>query len=186
MHDAQLAWLSRQAERAEKQKQKVVLFTHHQPFSYFERQGPKLTEKLGGLLKSGRLFAWYWGHEHRCVLYDRHPEWGFYGRCVGHGGFPYFRDETARLPDPSRSRPEFRPTTESTAGWRYSPSRARDATIPKPVPLGHVLDGPNPDVPGYESEYGPNGYMSLTFDGGALVETVHDAGGSILYEHPLE
>src|SRR5262249_22137300 len=56
-------------------KRKVVLFCHHQPYSLFESQGPKLVEKLDGLLSAGRIFAWYWGHEHRCVVYDKHPLW---------------------------------------------------------------------------------------------------------------
>src|SRR5262249_36133091 len=70
---------------------KVVLFTHHQPYSLLEKQGTKLVEKLSGLLEDRRIFAWYWGHEHRCVVYDVHPAWGLRGRCIGHGGYPYFR-----------------------------------------------------------------------------------------------
>src|SRR5207245_1541269 len=71
---------------------RIVLFSHHQPFSLYEAQGPKLADDLAPILASGRIFAWYWGHEHRCVLYERHPTWGLYGRCAGHSGFPYFRD----------------------------------------------------------------------------------------------
>ena len=35
--------------------------------------------------KRKKIFAWYWGHEHRCALYDQHPKWGVFGRCIGNG-----------------------------------------------------------------------------------------------------
>lgn len=38
-----------------------------------------------------RPVLWYWGHEHKLTIYDRHHvEKGIeaYGRCVGHGGMP--------------------------------------------------------------------------------------------------
>jgi hypothetical protein len=58
---------------------KVVLFTHHQPYSLIEKQGTKLVEKLSGLLESRRIFAWYWGHEHRCVIYDAREVLALFG-----------------------------------------------------------------------------------------------------------
>ena len=62
----QAAWLEKIVDNAGDRK--VVVFSHHQPYSLFDSQGPKLVEKLGGLLGRRRLFAWYWGHEHRCVI----------------------------------------------------------------------------------------------------------------------
>ncbi len=77
---------------------KIMLFTHHQPFSYFEKGGPKLVQKLSPLLSAGRIAVWYWGHEHSCTRYDEHEQWKMHGRCVGHSGFPYFR-RFKRSPD---------------------------------------------------------------------------------------
>ncbi len=91
-----MAWLEQIVQRAGDRK--VVVFTHHQPYSLFDSQGPKLVSKLARLLSARSLFAWYWGHEHRCVLYDQHPAWGLHGRCIGHGGYPYFRDQLGHLP----------------------------------------------------------------------------------------
>ena len=60
------AWLERLIESGGNRK--VVVFSHHQPFSLLDKQGPKLVTKLGRLLAQKKIFAWYWGHEHRCVL----------------------------------------------------------------------------------------------------------------------
>src|SRR5262249_41446364 len=124
---------------------KVILFTHHQPFSLAEKQGPKLVEKLGALLERRRIFAWYWGHEHRCVLSAPHPAWGLRGRCIGHGGYPYFRTRPAGA-EPARQTGDF-------TWYRLRPRNL--------IPGGLLLDGPNPYVAGHEQQYGPNGYAVL-------------------------
>jgi hypothetical protein len=144
---------------------KVILMSHHQPFSWFEKGGEKLVAKLGGLLGGKKIFAWYWGHEHRCVLYDKHPVWGMYGRTIGHGGFPYFRDKVAGL--------------KQVAPLWY---QLESANL---VPGGIVLDGPNEYVKGEEKKYGPHGYLSLQFDGPHLNEMIHAADGSVIYDRPL-
>ncbi|MGE0451869.1 MAG: metallophosphoesterase, partial [Vicinamibacterales bacterium] len=59
----QAAWLQRLIDGAGSRK--VVLVSHHQPFSLLESQGPKLVAKLGNLLGRRRIFAWSWGHEQR-------------------------------------------------------------------------------------------------------------------------
>jgi hypothetical protein len=163
----QAEWLEGLVEGAGGRK--VVLFTHHQPYSLIEKQGTKLVEKLSGLLESGRIFAWYWGHEHRCVIYDAHPAWGLRGRCIGHSGYPYFRTRPAGA-EPAE--------TVGDATWYRLPSRNL-------VPGGLLLDGPNRYVEGHEQRYGPNGYAVLEFDGEHLVEAVHLPDGSRLYRHAL-
>jgi calcineurin-like phosphoesterase family protein len=156
----QSGWLEQLISRAGERR--VLLFCHHQPFSLLSKQGPKLVEKLAPLLEGGRIFAWYWGHEHRCVIYDRHPAWGLLGRCIGHGGMPYFRDDvTSYEPDQGDER------------WRRVPAKNL-------VPSGLLLDGPNPYVPEHEDRYGPNGYLTLELDGASLNEIVHAPDGSVL------
>jgi hypothetical protein len=33
-----------------------------------------------------QVYAWFWGHEHRCVVIGDHM--GIKARCIGHGGIP--------------------------------------------------------------------------------------------------
>jgi hypothetical protein len=157
MPDEEVAWFSRIMAQAGERK--VVLFSHHQPFSLLDQQGPKLVQKLEKFLNDRRIFAWYWGHEHRCVLYDQHPKWGLFGRCVGHGGFPYYRDILGPVAD--------KPTWKVLRGNDDSPG-------------GAILDGPNQYVKDAPEGYGPHGYMSLMFFEGQMREFVHQADGTTI------
>jgi hypothetical protein len=53
------------------------------------------------------------------------------------------------------------------------------------VPGGRILDGPNPYVKDDPQKYGPNGYMTLKFDGEHLTEIVHAPDGTELYNQQL-
>lgn len=147
-------------------ERKIILFSHHQPYSYFESQGEKLIEKLGSMLDANRVFAWYWGHEHRCVVFDRHPVWGIHGRCIGHSGFPYFRNKFTGTP-PLKA-----------PGWVMCKGRNL-------VPGCRVLDGPNKYIGEDADKYGPNGYAALEFNDAELVEVIFDADGTDLYRQKL-
>lgn len=150
---------------------RVVLFSHHQLFSRLEDQGLKLLEKLGPLLASGKVGAWYWGHEHRCVVYDPHPAFGFLGRCIGHGGIPYTRTPVTGFPV-SLQAPDG-------AVWRRFDPRGT-------APGGLVLDGPNPYVGSGANKYGPHGYATLQFAGPIMTERVHAPDGTILYTNDIQ
>jgi Calcineurin-like phosphoesterase len=136
---------------------KVVLFSHHQPFSLMDVQGPKLVQKLQALLTSGRIHSWYWGHEHHCVIYDPHPAWGMRGRCIGHSGFPEFRK----------------------SDWGAAPAHPtwRRLSQTDNSPSGSVLDGRNEYIEGHEGEYAPHGYVTLEFENEKMTEIVHQADG---------
>jgi hypothetical protein len=165
-HD-QAAWLEGLAAAAGDRK--LVLFSHHQPYSLLDNQEPKLVAKLGRLLAGRKVFAWYWGHEHRCVLYDTHPAWGVRGRCVGHSGYPYFRSMLKDAP---------RVAGDADAGWyRLSAKNL--------VPGGLLLDGPNPYLADHRDDYGPNGYATLEFEGEHLTEFVHDPIGAVIWQQRL-
>ena len=162
LHGEQAAWLLRLAQAHPSHR--LMLFSHHQPFSAFEKQGLKLVAKLAPLLGVGRVAAWYWGHEHLCARYDEHPGWRMHGRCIGHSGFPYFRF----LPNGHPNR----------TGWERFEARNY-------VPAGVVLDGPNHHIPGKEQLYGPNGYVMVELRGRAVHETYHAVDGAILAEFDI-
>jgi len=56
-----------------------------------EDLGPELGGKLAPVLTTGRVTAWWWGHEHRAMTFR--PSGGVqYPRCLGNGGMPVLRD----------------------------------------------------------------------------------------------
>ena len=156
MPEEEVAWLKRILDQAGDRR--VVLFSHHQPFSLLDSQGPKLVEKLRDILESKKIFAWYWGHEHRCALYDQHPKWGVFGRCIGNGGFPSFRDTLG---------PVVKDLT-------FKKVRGDSDTG---VPGALILDGPNSYVNNAPDQFAPHGYTSLVFDGYHMREFMHRADG---------
>jgi predicted phosphodiesterase len=129
---------------------RVILFSHHQPFSQLDSQGPKVVAAMGDELLT-HIHAWFWGHEHRCVVYSTHAKFGFKGRCIGHGGFPAFRDT---LPSPGTDAYQ----------WQSLPQN-------EDAPAAEVLDGPNKFIKGEESRYSPHGYVTLEFNGDECVES---------------
>ena len=132
--DQQVAWLKEILSKAGDRK--VVLFSHHQLYSHWESQGSKLWNHpgFGQILRSKRIFAWYWGHEHRCTVFEGpDANFGILARCIGHGGMPESRKDTRNLPragEPLYARAE----------WRRS--AARDMAGNK-LPNVAVLEGPN-------------------------------------------
>jgi hypothetical protein len=118
-------------------------------------------EKFG---LADRIFAWYWGHEHRCLLYDAHPTHRFFGRCVGHAAFPESRPDFGNAP----TSPEF------GSQWRRLSAKnaTNDAGQTVPVPAAWVYDTDNIYIPGFETQFAPNGYMRLEFNDDKLVEYV--------------
>jgi hypothetical protein len=79
----QLEWLTELL--AAKTKDGLILMSHHFIVSGWDTPAASLSLQLGKLA-CNRVFAWYWGHEHRCACYDK-GKWGFYGASVGNGAF---------------------------------------------------------------------------------------------------
>jgi hypothetical protein len=161
----QVAWLNTIVQGAGQRK--LVLFSHHQPYSRLEKQGPHLQTALATLFLNRAITAWYWGHEHNCVIYDKHPVFGLYGRCIGHGG----------IPAPRKSEVKNAPVDRQLSGITWN---RLSATSDSPACL--VLDGPNPLVPGEEDKFGPHGYLTLEFNGPNLVERVHLPDGTEIFK----
>lgn len=164
----QVAWLERIV--AARGARKVVLFSHHQPFSAIDHVKPLLRTAIGVLLGQGKITAWYWGHEHNCVIFDKHPEWGLLGRCVGHGGIPHPRLDLVKQA----------PVEKATAGvkWHRLPANAGS-------PSCLFLDGPNLLIAGEEEKFGPHGYLTLDFNGAALTERIHLPDGTTILEQAV-
>jgi hypothetical protein len=166
LHGDQAQWIQNLA--AASPNKKLVLFSHHQPFSLLDSQGPKLVKKLEPLFQTKRICAWYWGHEHRCILYLPHRLYGLRGRCIGHGGFPYFRDK-GLLGDKPPAQPQ----------WKNLQSKNL-------VPSGKILDAANEFIGEAPQDYGPNGYVTLEFDGPSLTEIVHMPDGTVVWKQPID
>jgi hypothetical protein len=152
----QAAWLDKLISQAGDRR--VVLFSHHQPFSLLDNPAPKVVSKLEHHLEAKRIHAWYFGHEHRCVIYDKHPTWNVRGRCIGHSGFPEFR------------KPEWGVAPAETTWLRLNGTSVTPAAV--------LLDGRNPFITGHESEYGPHGYVTIQFENTKLTECYFLADGT--------
>ena len=146
----QVAWVTRLVAAAGPER-KVILFSHHQLFSQLDDQGPNLQAALSPLLEQQRITAWFWGHEHRLVVYEPHPRWAVKGRCVGHGGFPALRDVAIGAGG-------------SVYRWIHM---AADLHAPEAL----LLDGPNFWVTVSPQQYSPHGFLFLEFDGAKAWET---------------
>jgi hypothetical protein len=163
----QVAWLTSLIAGAPGKK--VVLLSHHQPFSLLDAQGPNLVAQLQSVLSAKQIFAWYWGHEHRCVLYDKRGDWNLWGRCIGHGGFPQFRDHVDGVPAQAAA---------NGLSWKSLPATPLS-------PSGRLLDGPNANIPEHADEYGPHGFLTLELFSDRIQELVYDADGTIVADNTL-
>ena len=68
---------------------KTMLLSHHQLFSAYETAGAAIPAAVAPILAQFPVTSWFWGHEHRCVLYGAHANVGF-ARCLGNGGIPVY------------------------------------------------------------------------------------------------
>lgn len=164
LHPSQVDWVKRRIAAAGKRR--VIFFSHHQPYSVLSGGGENLQAKLGPILETGRVYAWFFGHEHRLILYAKHSKWGVSARCVGHGGFPEFR------------------ATAPGCGGKDTMFVNLPATLD--VPASELLDGPNrfiDDSPSDPPKYNPHGFLTLQFQGPQVVESYFDPDGK-LYRDP--
>lgn len=87
LHPQQLQWL--RAVLSSHRDVRTMLLSHHQLDSVYDRARVKgtLERQLRAELANGRIHAWFWGHEHRCIRYREFARVR-YPRCLGHGGVP--------------------------------------------------------------------------------------------------
>jgi hypothetical protein len=80
-------WVAEQLRSAGGKK--TMLLSHHQFFSAYEPGSAVLRQKLSPVIEAHGIDAWFWGHEHRCLVYGPHENVQF-ASCVGHGGIPEY------------------------------------------------------------------------------------------------
>ena len=77
--------------RRENSQKGGILLTHHQPFNTpggdFDIHSHEMIHQLRPMIYSGLVKAWFWGHEHDCVVYK---PWTNVEYCclTGHAGVP--------------------------------------------------------------------------------------------------
>ena len=110
LNDPQKEWLAAQLQA---QGPRSILLSHHQLFSPYETRAfdRTLSRKVADLLS--KIYAWFWGHEHRCIVFGDHL--GIKARCIGHGAIPSsvpYGDP--KFPDIPILRVDERPSTDGT------------------------------------------------------------------------
>lgn len=89
----QIAWLRDIVKIGDPDDKRGLVFLSHHPYisafrEQYERPGEQIKELLG---VSEREIIWFWGHDHRLVVYKQARNGKgpmAYGRCLGHGGLP--------------------------------------------------------------------------------------------------
>ena len=100
LQDEILAWLRRDVGLPDDDRRGVIVLSHHQYYSQFEKRHERAARQFSELIQ--RPVLWFWGHEHRLALYGKHAtskgRLEAYGRCLGHGGLPIedIRDQPQR------------------------------------------------------------------------------------------
>ena len=152
-----------------------MLFSHQQPFSRLDAQGPKLQKALKRLLDDRRITAWYWGHEHECV--DLRPASG-----VG-AARPLPRQRRHSLGPQEGGDGARRPTAIPAA----AAARGSGSTATADSPGCIVLDGPNADMKktADKKKFVPHGFMTLEFNGPKLIERVFLSNGTEIYSNTI-
>lgn len=96
------AWVSRLLREGRESGRVNVLLTSYHPYDHGRTGRNKLLdEDLRALLDGDFVDLWFWGNVHYCALWNRGPSVPFIGSCIGHGGYPYGRQEKkSRQPAP--------------------------------------------------------------------------------------
>ena len=90
----QMTWLEGQLAG----EAKTILLTHHHLFSPYRKRGDALEEWLDPYFADGRLFGWFWGHDHYLLEFADYR--GAKCRCIGHGSLPYVPPDRRRRKHP--------------------------------------------------------------------------------------
>jgi hypothetical protein len=155
LEDALVDWLRDDVKLGERGDHRgIVLLSHHQYYSAFDEWYLKPAQQLAEFIK--RPVVWFWGHEHRMIVYGAHAFGGgitAHGRCLGHGGMPVDRVNPDR------------------------PLRHREC------PPFFVDNRPFPNDEGIDVGY--NGYGVIDFEGRELRAEYRDLTGEVVYHETI-
>ena len=103
--NGQIKWIEDQLNSTHNVRTTVL--SHHQLWSAYSDAGEGLRNQIGPVLEGRRIDAWFWGHEHRCLVYE--PRDGVeFSSCVGHGGIPSYLIPEQHRPYPPTLRYDYR------------------------------------------------------------------------------
>jgi hypothetical protein len=156
LEDALVEWLRDEVKLGARGDHRgIVLLSHHQYYSAFDEWYLKPALQLAELIK--RPVVWFWGHEHRMIVYGAHSFGGgitAHGRCLGHGGMPVDRVK----PDRPLKHPECPPLFLDN----------------RPFPNDEGID------------VGYNGYGVIDFEERELRADYRDLTGEVVYRETIE
>jgi len=121
LKDPQAAWVRAQLDMSKNKSKKVMLLTHHQPFSSYDKAADVMAEKLLGIRNAPSVKSWFWGHEHRFMFFEQFNGVQF-GRLIGHGGVPVYMTHGLNDPYPAPGTFEDRRFIKKLVGlehWAY-------------------------------------------------------------------
>ena len=155
LYDTQLPWLTGwAAPDGSSTQRKTVLLSHHQLGSSRAQTsvGPGIREKTAQLRESGRIHAWFWGHEHRCFIYE--PYLGVACPvCLGNGGVPELLSH--------------RLTLVGAFSWLQGTISTIKALFRPRVPEPSIeYEPPKPDVDRDGLQWEKLGFVVIDLDGG--------------------
>jgi hypothetical protein len=118
LREPQADWIKGRLDSSKK----TMFLTHHQPFSLYEKAAKKMNDKLQPVLAAaGKIKSWFWGHEHRFMLFADHERVEF-GRLLGNGGVPVYMnhpDNNTYTPPEVFEDRRFIPKTLGLEHWAY-------------------------------------------------------------------
>ncbi|MGB8190636.1 MAG: metallophosphoesterase, partial [Chitinophagaceae bacterium] len=147
LHRWQMEWFNNVVQ-PNKDNRGIILLSHHQSFSAFEKEYPGAAAQLSSVINPEKTVLWFWGHEHRLAIYggNQLPNGSnVFARCIGHGGMPTeikVKTKSPRADDPLNRNLVLHDDRTRTIVGKY--------------PLGH------------------NGYVILKMNGNKLVAEYYD------------
>jgi hypothetical protein len=85
-------WLTNALQEGRSQGRMNILLSSNEPYAYKKNDTTALHTELIELLGQDLVDLWFWGNTHYCALFHRSQRFHFVGSCIGHGGYPYFKE----------------------------------------------------------------------------------------------
>ena len=96
-----MQWLRSALEEGRAAGKVNILLSSNEPYAYGDDDPTDLfTDDLGDIANAGLIDLWFWGNTHYAALFNRSDVYRFIGSCIGHGGYPYDREQSGK-PSPA-------------------------------------------------------------------------------------